>query len=203
MRKRGKTPALLLSIVLLSCLLTACSPGAKQEPPAEAQTVEPEAARYLVAIEDEPDTVDFQCTSIHYTIAQNVFNRLVEMEGDENGDMVILPSLAESWEISEDRRQYTFHLRKDVKFSTPGSRRLVFWCSSCGKRSMLLQVDGGAPVAIEVGDTAGAFVPVVREVECPAGLHVVRISNPWAKAVLMFEKMLSASFSARLLCCSH
>ena len=117
MRKRGKIPALLLSIVLLSCLLTACSPGAKQEPPAETQTVEPEAARYLVAIEDEPDTVDFQCTSIHYTIAQNVFNRLVEMEGDENGDMVILPSLAESWEISEDRRQYTFHLRKDVKFS--------------------------------------------------------------------------------------
>ena len=117
MRKRGKIPALLLSVVLLPCLLTACSPGAKQEPPAETQTVEPEAARYLVAIEDEPDTVDFQCTSIHYTIAQNVFNRLVEMEGDENGDMVILPSLAESWEISEDRRQYTFHLRKDVKFS--------------------------------------------------------------------------------------
>lgn len=71
---------------------------------------------------------------------------------------------------------------KDVKFSAPGSRRLVLWCSSRGRRSMLLQVDGGAPVAIEVGDTAGAFVPVVREVECPAGLHVVRISNPWAKA---------------------
>ena len=61
--------------------------------------------------------VRLQCTSIHYTIAQNVFNRLVGMENDENGSAVILPELAESWEISPDRRTYTFHLRKDVHFS--------------------------------------------------------------------------------------
>ena len=72
---------------------------------------------YLVAVEDEPDTVDFQCTSIHYTIAQNVFDRLVEMENDENGNSVITPSLAESWEVSDDGRTYTFHLRDSIRFS--------------------------------------------------------------------------------------
>lgn len=113
MIKRVKILSLLLVIALLACLLTACSPSVNTE----TESSEPDTARYLVAIEDEPDTVDFQCTSIHYTIAQNVFNRLVEMEADENGEMAILPSLAEAWEISEDRRQYTFHLRKDVKFS--------------------------------------------------------------------------------------
>ena len=83
----------------------------------EAEPSAPDISRFLVAVEDEPDTVDFQCTSIHYTVAQNVFNRLVEMENDENGEMQILPSLAESWELSDDGRTYTFHLRKDVAFS--------------------------------------------------------------------------------------
>ncbi len=103
-------------LIILSC--AACdvkrhgsTSGTETEPSA------PDTSRFLVAVEDEPDTVDFQCTSIHYTVAQNVFNRLVEMENDENGEMQILPSLAESWELSDDGRTYTFHLRKDVAFS--------------------------------------------------------------------------------------
>lgn len=45
--------------------------------------------------------------------AQNmVFESLVKET--ENG---IEPCLAESWEISDDGKEYTFHLRKDVKFT--------------------------------------------------------------------------------------
>lgn len=97
---------------------TACS--VRRESSVSKQQEDSQGAdisRFLVAVEDEPDTVDFQCTSIHYTIAQNVFNRLIEMENNENGEMEILPSLAESWEISEDGRTYTFHLRENVTFS--------------------------------------------------------------------------------------
>ncbi len=72
---------------------------------------------YIVAIEEEPDTVDFQRTTIHYTVATNVFNRLVEMELGEDGNVKIMPSLAEKWEESKDGTTYTFYLRKDVKFS--------------------------------------------------------------------------------------
>ena len=72
---------------------------------------------YLIAVDDDADTVDFQCTSIFYTAALNSFNRLVEMGVDEDGNEKIIPSLAKSWEISDDRRTYTFHLTEGVTFS--------------------------------------------------------------------------------------
>ena len=106
------------ALLALSCSLTACSaPGLETDAALPVSTSEPTLSRFVSAVEDEPDTVDFQCTSIHYTIAQNVFNRLVSMENDKDGNAVILPELAESWEISPDRRAYTFHLREGVRFS--------------------------------------------------------------------------------------
>ena len=111
----GRALGLLLALALL-LTLSACAGGGTR-----TQTALPEAEDstdgFLIAVEDEPDTVDFQCTSIHYTIAQNVFNRLVSMENDKDGNAVILPELAESWEISPDRRAYSFHLREGVRFS--------------------------------------------------------------------------------------
>ncbi|WP_210526142.1 ABC transporter substrate-binding protein [Rubellimicrobium arenae] len=44
-----------------------------------------------------------------------IYNRLVEFE---KGTTNINPGLAESWEVSEDGLQYTFHLRPGVKFHT-------------------------------------------------------------------------------------
>lgn len=118
--KKNSLSRTVISFLMIGFILAGTSCGSKTEESETTQQSMPtryDISHFLVAVEDEPDTVDFQCTSIHYTIAQNVFNRLVEMENDENGNMVILPSLAKAWEISDDGRSYTFHLQEDVEFS--------------------------------------------------------------------------------------
>lgn len=114
--RRGHILCLLLALMLIPLSLTACGRQAAQ-PDEQAASAEPDLSRFLVAAEEAPDTVDFQCTSIHYTVAQNVFNRLVEMESNAHGSAVVQPSLAKAWEVSDDGCSYTFHLREGVKFS--------------------------------------------------------------------------------------
>lgn len=46
-------------------------------------------------------------------ISRPVYNKLTDFK---EGTTDVIPSLAESWEISEDGKVYTFHLRKGVKF---------------------------------------------------------------------------------------
>ena len=107
---------LVLAMLLAAGCLSACagrpSGGASDPSAEEAQ----EDERFLTVVDEEPDTVDFQCTTIYYTIAQNVFDRLVETVVGPDGEMSIVPSLAESWLVSDDGLRYTFHLRDGVRF---------------------------------------------------------------------------------------
>lgn len=99
------------ALLALFCLVS-CAPPATEA--TDKPTVVSDTSGYIVSPLDEPNTTDFQCTTIHYTIALNVFDRLVE-EG--SGEAGIQPSLAKSWEVSDDGLTYTFHLRQDVSFS--------------------------------------------------------------------------------------
>ena len=114
--KRTAGRKALLWLLLLAVALLCASCGTRPEGSGADQgddSANMDTSRYLVAVEDEPDTVDFQCTSIHYTIAQNVFDRLTETANNAE----VLPSLAETWTVSENGRCYTFRLRENVAFS--------------------------------------------------------------------------------------
>jgi ABC-type transport system substrate-binding protein len=96
---------------------------------------------YVSFVDDEPDTTDPQCSSDAYTVALNVFDRLVEFRADADGRGQIVPSLAESWEISDDGYLYTFCLREGVRFSNGAAltawdvrytfERMLTWPDSC------------------------------------------------------------------------
>jgi len=70
-----------------------------------------------VALNSNINTADVHKTSDDYLLPLNIFDRLVEVQVKSDGTSEIVPSLAESWDISSDGLKYTFKLRKDVKFS--------------------------------------------------------------------------------------
>ncbi len=105
-------------ILLWAMLLTGCAQSEGGTASGGVVSVQASTVgRYLAIATSDTDTFDPQCTSDHYLVALNVFDRLVEVSVDREGRTKIVPSLAESWEISEDGYVYTFHLRQDVTYS--------------------------------------------------------------------------------------
>ncbi len=103
MKKRFLVGLLILS--LLATLFTGCAGGNKA--PAE------KVLRYNHG--QEPETIDpIQNTSTDGgTIASAVFEGLTALDPDDKP----IPGVAASWDISPDKLTYTFHLRKDAKWS--------------------------------------------------------------------------------------
>ena len=54
-------------------------------------------------------------TGTSFDANEPIYNRLVDFE---YGGTKVVPSLAEKWDISADGKEYTFHLRKGVKWHT-------------------------------------------------------------------------------------
>ena len=112
MRNRKR---LWLALLLALCLVfSACAPV---DPEIMPGTGDAETDNFLSFVDSDAENLDPQCTSGAYTIALNVFDRLVEVQVDENGVSHIVPSLAESWEVSADGLTYTFRLHAGVRFS--------------------------------------------------------------------------------------
>ncbi|ACZ32153.1 extracellular solute-binding protein family 5 [Xylanimonas cellulosilytica DSM 15894] len=110
-----RRPTVVVALLALTMLLTGCNAG--------STAVHPSAGPgggirtdVTVAVAAEPVNLDFRVTSgaaIPQLLMNNVYETLVKI--DQDG--AVVPLLAERWDVSDDRTQYTFHLREGVTFS--------------------------------------------------------------------------------------
>src|SRR5699024_7014050 len=126
MLKKSKSYVLALVFALL---LSACGGGNEKGENAQtegenqnAEVAEFEAGRedgvYDINIASEPESIDPQLnTSVDGAImVSHLFESLIRWDDDGEGNAVLKPGIAESWDVSEDGLKWTFHLR-DAKWS--------------------------------------------------------------------------------------
>ena len=120
------------------------------------------------ALTGNPDTLDPQKTSgtLTFQTVKSIYDTLAEP--DENG--VIVPALAESWDVSADSKTWTFHLRKGVKFHNGDA-----FTSADVKASFerILDEATGSPHKKEMG--------IIESIDTPDDMTVVfNLSGPHA-----------------------
>ncbi|MEO1094546.1 MAG: ABC transporter substrate-binding protein [Cyanobacteria bacterium J06638_28] len=106
-QRLGKRGLSLLLVAVSAIALTACNPS--QFTKAEAIT-----SRIVFTSLGDPKTFNPSLNQEYPNIFLYTFRGLTEVDG-ETGDMV--PSLAESWTISEDGKTFTFTLRDGLQWS--------------------------------------------------------------------------------------
>lgn len=102
-----------LALTMGATLLVGCASGSAAEKESTGEPVE--GGTLALSISAEPGCLDSHSISAtqQALLGRIIYDNLVTL--DEEGN--IAPYLAESWDISEDGKTYTFHLEEGVTFS--------------------------------------------------------------------------------------
>lgn len=114
--KKGMAALTLLSVLLAGCSGTGDSTPSRPTASSGTEQVQPAAQQEItVAVSGDVglDRMDAGAYDGSMNVHAMIYDGLVQY--GEKGQ--IEPALAESWEIAEDGKTYTFHLRQGVKFS--------------------------------------------------------------------------------------
>jgi peptide/nickel transport system substrate-binding protein len=117
---RASMLAFLVAVVAAGCAPSASSP--LTESSTAAASADRPSGALDVAFNVGPATIDpaNACNQGDYRYVRALYDTLVveSVKGDRVDASEIAPSVAERWEVSEDGRTYTFHLRDGITFSS-------------------------------------------------------------------------------------
>ena len=121
MKKKSWLALILAMILILSACGNSANKGEEVEEEKEPATEEKKETtgdgknEMTFVLSNEPDGIDPGITSNSFAsvFLVNCFEGLVNYSSNNE----IIPGVAESWDISEDGKTYTFHLRKGLKWS--------------------------------------------------------------------------------------
>lgn len=117
MNKRKGISLFLVFILILGTTLTGCKKEKAPTDDAGAVSSTPkdsEVEQVLnISLDSEPDSLDVaKASDINsQTILTQVMENLTRLEVDDNGNDVVVPAMAESWEPSDDKLVWIFKLR--------------------------------------------------------------------------------------------
>ena len=177
---KKKFLALVLLMTLLGTVLSGCGDGSA----AETQKSRADTNELVVGIaQDLDDSLDPHKTVKAGTreVMFNVFEGLMKPTPD--GDLT--PAIAESYEVSEDRMTYTFHLREGVQFhngKTVTAEDVVYSIQRCAAATEtgIVQVEAFSviqgietpddkTVAITISEPSNEFISYMTTAVLPAG----------------------------------
>ena len=177
---KKKFLALVLLMTLLGTVLSGCGDGSA----AETQKSRADTNELVVGIaQDLDDSLDPHKTVKAGTreVMFNVFEGLMKPTPD--GDLT--PAIAEKYEVSEDRRTYTFHLREGVQFhngKTVTAEDVVYSIQRCAAATEtgIVQVEAFSviddlkavdecTVSITISEPSNEFISYLTTAILPAG----------------------------------
>lgn len=102
-----------LALMMSAALLVGCAAAGETRKSSTGDPVE--GGTLALSISTEPGCLDSHSISAtqHQLLGRIIYDNVVTLDKDGN----VAPYLAESWDISEDGKTYTFHLEEGVTFS--------------------------------------------------------------------------------------
>ena len=102
--------SILAALLCMATLLSACGKNVDGQDTSENKEKEITVAIYKDGAMGELDAATYNGPHFLYKM---IYEGFVE----DNGDGTLTPVLATNWDISDDGKTYTYHLRRGVKFS--------------------------------------------------------------------------------------
>ena len=169
---------LLLFLLIFPILLLSCKSSDESEVgPDGSQTPKREILR--INIGNEPPTLDWSRStdSTSYTILINIMDGLTKF-GD---DFKPVPALAQSWQISDDGKTYTFKLREGIKWTDGKPLRSKDFEYSWKR---LLDPKTAADYAYFLYDVAGAEEFNIGKITDPGSIGIKSIDDSTLEVTL-------------------